>query len=55
MAAGVKAPEPEDKTYDVRTYTVADPEGCQWMFTRRLGKPYQAGLRGLREVRKTSK
>lgn len=54
-AAGVKAPEPEDKNYDVRTYTVADPEGYQWMFTRRLGKPYQPGPRGLREVRKTSK
>jgi uncharacterized glyoxalase superfamily protein PhnB len=51
-AAGVDAPAPVDKPYDVRTFGVADPEGYEWGFMRRLGKGYQPTEEGgLREVR----
>ena len=39
--AGVGAGDPEDKTYDVRTYTVTDPEGYRWDFLARIGTGYQ--------------
>jgi uncharacterized glyoxalase superfamily protein PhnB len=40
-AAGIGADDPEDKTYDVRTYTVTDPEGYRWDFLARIGTGYQ--------------
>ena len=39
-AAGVESEPPEDKDYDVRSYSVKDPEGVNWGFMKRLGKPY---------------
>jgi uncharacterized glyoxalase superfamily protein PhnB len=39
-AAGVDSEPPEDKDYDVRSYSVKDPEGVSWGFMKRLGKPY---------------
>lgn len=51
-AAGVNAEAPKDQTYEVRTYTVTDPEGYQWMFTRRTGKGYEPGEGGWREIRR---
>jgi hypothetical protein len=39
-AAGVESEAPEDKDYDVRSYSVKDPEGVSWGFMKRLGKPY---------------
>ena len=39
-AAGIETEPPEDKDYDVRSYSVKDPEGVNWGFMKRLGKPY---------------
>jgi uncharacterized glyoxalase superfamily protein PhnB len=39
-AKGVASEPPEDKDYDVRSYSVKDPEGVSWGFMKRLGKPY---------------
>ncbi len=39
-AAGIESAPPEDKDYDVRSYSVTDPEGVSWGFMKRLGKPY---------------
>ena len=41
VAAGVEAPEPEDRDYDVRSFNVDDPEGYSWGFLKRLGTGYQ--------------
>lgn len=38
--AGIDAKPPEDQDYDVRSFWVADPEGYQWGFMRRLGRGY---------------
>jgi uncharacterized glyoxalase superfamily protein PhnB len=38
--AGVVADEPDDRSYDVRTFNVRDPEGYLWGFMRRLGTGY---------------
>lgn len=35
-AAGVEASPPSDKPYGVRELTVADPDGYQWGFMRRI-------------------
>ncbi len=37
-AAGVEARPPEDQPYGVRMLTVADPEGYQWGFMKRLAE-----------------
>jgi uncharacterized glyoxalase superfamily protein PhnB len=53
--AGVEVEPPQDKSYDVRSLDVRDPEGYRWGFLRRLGTgyiqttPVEKG--GLREVR----
>jgi uncharacterized glyoxalase superfamily protein PhnB len=39
-AAGVESDPPEDKDYDVRSYSVKDPEGVSWGFMKRLGTGY---------------
>ena len=52
-AAGVEVEPPADQTYDVRTMTVADPEGYEWNFLKRLGTGYQpTEPDALREVRR---
>jgi uncharacterized glyoxalase superfamily protein PhnB len=48
---GVDAPQPEDKPYGVRTYTVTDPEGYEWGFMQATGKGYEQTPGGLTEVR----
>ncbi|HET6953437.1 MAG TPA: VOC family protein [Acidimicrobiales bacterium] len=54
-AAGVAAPDPEDKSYGVRTYMVTDPEGYQWGFMTSLDTGYVQTIPteegGLREIR----
>jgi uncharacterized glyoxalase superfamily protein PhnB len=39
-AAGIEAPAPVDKDYDVRSFNVRDPEGYHWGFLRRIGTGY---------------
>jgi uncharacterized glyoxalase superfamily protein PhnB len=50
VAAGVEAPEPQDKPYGPRTFTVTDPWGYAWDFWQPV-RPYDEGVGGLREVR----
>ena len=39
-AAGVECDEPKDQDYDVRNFSVKDPEGVSWGFMKRLGTGY---------------
>jgi uncharacterized glyoxalase superfamily protein PhnB len=53
-AAGVEAAPPEDKNYDVRSFSVEDPEGQTWGFMKRIGIGYVPQLSpeegGLEEI-----
>lgn len=48
--AGVEAPEPEQKPYGPRTFTVTDPWGYHWDFWQRV-HDYVEGPGGLHEIR----
>ena len=48
VAAGVAAPEPEQKPYGVRTFTVTDPWGYHWDFWQRSGDVEPGGLSEVR-------
>jgi uncharacterized glyoxalase superfamily protein PhnB len=50
VAAGVDAPEPEQKPYGPRTFTVTDPWGYHWDFWQPV-HDYVQGPGGLREIR----
>jgi uncharacterized glyoxalase superfamily protein PhnB len=55
VAAGIAADAPEDKDYDVRSFSVKDPEGYSWGFMKRIGIDYKQTIPtaegGLEEVR----
>lgn len=55
VGAGVAADPPEDRSYDVRSFNVRDPEGYLWGFMCRLGTGYQQTIPtaegGLEEMR----
>ncbi len=50
VAAGVEAPEPEQKAYGPRTFTVTDPWGYHWDFWQPV-HAYEEGPGGLHEIR----